>query len=106
MTQDQIDVALAPWTQEMHTAALREGWCVSHCSGCGTDSIQIQRIDNPDDWDATFDIPSLESDDHAMFIVRTGTGQHHQVARQIVAQHNPEEFQYMNSLADIFAKEI
>lgn len=106
MTEAEILAAFKPWTHDLRMAALREGWDIFDSRGSDAGPIQVQRIDDPEDLDFEFKVPYLENDDHAMLIVRTGTGEHHKVARQIIATHNPEDFERMDYIAKRFGKGI
>lgn len=94
-----IQEILKPWTFAFMDAAQREGWDLfTTCDDAGNDLIQVQRIDDPED------LPSgvathLPSDDVAMMMVRTGTGDHHREARRILYDHFPAEWALLEAAA-------
>lgn len=106
MTDDEMVEAMSHWTSEMQEAALREGWDLWDSRGSISGPLQVQRIDDAElvTEEVGFEVPYLESDDHAMLIVRTGTGEHHAMARHLVAKHNPEDFRRMTYIAENFGK--
>lgn len=84
------------WTNDMIVAAAREGWLLSDTGYCSF-LPELQRIDSPEDvndgWSLPFMPPYLESDEAAWNIVREGTQRHHVVARSILMDFNPEEYE-------------
>jgi hypothetical protein len=83
---------LAAWTDEHRAAARAEGWDLFATSG-STSKVQVQRIDDPEELGAG--VTHLASDSVAWGMVRTGTGEHHRVARQIIQGHSPLEWEMM-----------
>ncbi len=75
------------WAGQHQDAAAREGWYISDMYT----TLQVQRIDNPGFLPAGI-ATHLPSDDVAMMMVCTGTGQHHAAARQIMHDHYPDEW--------------
>lgn len=104
MTDDEMDAALKPWTKDVQDAALREGWDLFDSRGSDAGPIQVQHIDDADLVEH-IKVPQLDDDDQAMLMVMTGTGEHHRIARRIVAAFNPEDFRRMQYVADNFGKE-
>lgn len=80
MDWDQVS---KDWTEQHSDAAQKEGWDLFAADGIW---LQVQRIDNPDEGGP------LSDDVVAWVKVRTGTGDHHRVARELVARHNPAEW--------------
>jgi hypothetical protein len=91
-----IEKALAErWTDEMNTAALREGWTIFTCYGSVSGPVQVQAIDSPDDVIIDVEVPMLADDDVAMLLVMRGTAPHHVMARELIKELNPEDYQRM-----------
>ncbi len=98
MTQDEIENILAPWTEAHMAAAQAEGWDLFTTSD-STSDVQVQRIDDPEELERISPgAHHLASDSVAMMMVRTGTGEHHRVARQIIATHFPAEWALINKV--------
>lgn len=79
-----LAVTASDWNKSCGAAADREGWNVFD-----TDSgLQIQRDDEAN---------KLDGDDAAWRLVMTGTGEHHVVARTLIYDQSPEEWERMVS---------
>lgn len=81
-------------------AAAEEGWGIWTAVRDGEATAQVQRIDCPDNGKAP-----LESDDVALVMVATGTGEHHAAARRLLARCNPAELNLARSLAGAYTQE-
>lgn len=92
---DEANTALDGWEKTGADCALREGWILSETS---YDTIQCQRIDDPESWvegGLEFTPPRLPSDGDAWRIVVAGDAPHHELAREILARHSPDEWARM-----------
>ena len=91
----EIEDILKPWTPEHIDAAWKEGWDLF--TATEGSEVQVQRIDDPEELPvgATY----LSSDNEAMIKVRTGTGEHHSVARKIIHDHFPDEWALLEKAA-------
>lgn len=94
MSDGEIETALARWTAELDSAATAEGWTVWDVRGSDFGPIQVQKYDSPEDL-LPLVVPRLNSDNDAFLLVMRGTGDHHRVAREIIAKYNPEDFARM-----------
>lgn len=88
-TDAEIDVILKPWTAQLQEAAIREGWDL--WTATSGSQVQVQRFDDPHELPYGPET-HLPSDAAAMLIVRTGMEDHHQVARNILRTHFPDEW--------------
>lgn len=70
---------LTNWTIKHNQAAAKEGWGIYDCSGSENAPWEICKIDSPDEGEG-----ELEEDADAWRLVLTGTGEHHQLAREFV----------------------
>ena len=96
-----FDAIMQPWTDQHLDAAQREGWDLfTHC-GENAAEVQIQRIDDPEMLPAGV-ATYLPSDNVAMAMVRCGTGEHHRVARQILAQFPNEWARMERAYAEVY----
>jgi len=95
MSQEEVEEAFSGWTDEMQTAALKEGWDLWDSRGSVSGPIQVCRVDDPEAGEFGFHVPYLDSDDTAMLLVMRGSGIHHLVAREIVKKWNPEDYMRM-----------
>lgn len=88
MINDQYDLA-----------AKREGWAIFDCDGSENGPFQICKLDDPEACEGGpgFLPRTLASDEEAWLIVRTGTGEHHSHARNFIAEHNPQEWEAINT---------
>ena len=102
MTEKEIATVLAPWTSEHQAAAQHEGWELTVWSNAShvPVTVQVQYIDDPERLPPSGCL--LPSDTVAMAIVRTGTGAHHSVARQIIHDHFPDEWALMEQATASF----
>lgn len=93
-----IEDIMAPWTSAHQDAAWREGWDLF--TATEGSEVQVQRIDDPEVLeDESPGATYLPSDEVAMVKVRTGTGEHHSVARKILYDHFPEEWALLEKAA-------
>lgn len=74
------------WTHALSRAANKEGWDIFDADGPGGE-LQVQRLDEEN---------LLDDDSDAWLLVRTGTGEHHRVAREIIAAKSPAEWKRIN----------
>jgi hypothetical protein len=94
---EEANTALDAWENAGADAALREGWILSETSH---DTIECQRIDDPDAWcedGLDFMPPKLASEAEAWRIVIMGTQPHHIQARKLLAEHSPKEWDAMRA---------
>jgi hypothetical protein len=87
MSYEEIEKALAPWTDEHQRAAQAEGWDLFTTTD-STSDVQVQRLDDPQYLPEG--APHLSCDDAAMVIMGIGTKPHHEVARRILYDHFPK----------------
>lgn len=97
---DRIKKALLNWTPKEINAALKEGWCLSECSAEKL-KLQCQKIDDPEmaSHEAGFEVPDLESDDIAIKLLFQGAEPHHILAKSIIQEYEPEEWEYILKVA-------
>lgn len=94
-THTEIDTILAPFAPH-RDAARREGWDLFQLNE--HPQVQVQRIVDPEDLPSGI-ATHLPNDTVAKMMVRTGTGENHRAARQIIHEHFPEEWEALNAAA-------
>lgn len=99
MNIKSIEQIMAPWTAEHQKAAQREGWALAECEsteGTKCTPVQVEALYGRAVPPGAYPLRSVNE---ARMIVRTGTGEHHSVARRIIHDHFPAEWALLEAAA-------
>lgn len=77
------------WNKEFSELAYSEGWNFYYSQGSAYGDYQIQRNDEQG---------LLEQDEDAWKLVANGTEKHHELARQLIKNLNPQEYERVMKL--------
>lgn len=86
------------WTPNLSEAATLEGWFLYY--DALRDLLQVH-CETDQELLAEGEL-LLFGDDQALLMVRTGTGEHHSVARKLIYTHYPAEWALMEKVAQAF----